>query len=416
MPQDDHKVIIPIGGEATRLRPLTVEISKAVVRLLNRPLIEFTILELAKQGFKEIIFGARGYWNYRDLLNYFGEGYGFSARYGIKPRVHFKYMPRYESVGNADAVRVSAEYYDINEDFVVVQGDNIFRTDVRKALELHKQKGAFMTIVLKRVENVEEFGVAVVNEEGRILKFVEKPKKEEAPSNLANTGMYVISPEIRKVFKSHDLQEMLKMGRMDFGKDVIPYLIAKGYPVYAYEMEGLWFDVGTPQRYLEAMRTLLTTLDEKDLRAFRVTKDSRIFVQGTSPDSVKRRKRITRMYNQGKLKLEGSVLIGRHCQIGEGTTIEDSNVDNFTIVGKNVRIVRSAIMDMTIIGDYAVIENSIIGRYVEIRSTKNRPTKIINSVIADDVVIEPGTELVNSRIYPHKHINAESKLFDTVLT
>jgi len=68
MSQIDPKVIIPIGGEAVRLRPLTAETSKAVVRLLNRPLIEFTILELAKQGFREFIFGARGYWNYRDLF------------------------------------------------------------------------------------------------------------------------------------------------------------------------------------------------------------------------------------------------------------------------------------------------------------------------------------------------------------
>ncbi|TRM73896.1 nucleotidyltransferase, partial [Sulfolobus sp. B5] len=80
----DVKVIIPIGGEATRLRPLTIETSKATVRLLNRPLIEYTILELAKQGIKEFIFGVRGYVNYRSLFDTFKEGIGFSARYKIK--------------------------------------------------------------------------------------------------------------------------------------------------------------------------------------------------------------------------------------------------------------------------------------------------------------------------------------------
>jgi Nucleoside-diphosphate-sugar pyrophosphorylase involved in lipopolysaccharide biosynthesis/translation initiation factor 2B, gamma/epsilon subunits (eIF-2Bgamma/eIF-2Bepsilon) len=84
-------------------------------------------------------------------------------------------------------------------------------------------------------------------------------------------------------------------------------------------------------------------------------------------------------------------------------------VDNFTIIGKHVRIANSAIMDRTIIGDYAVIEDSIIGRYVEIRSSKSRPVRIVGSVIADDVVIEEGTELINSKIYPHKHINAEKQ-------
>jgi len=152
------------------------------------------------------------------------------------------------------------------------------------------------------------------------------------------------------------------------------------------------------------------------LRAVRIAKEARAYVQGTSPDSIKRRKRIARLYKQGRLKLEGSVLIGRHCQIEEGTMIENSSVDNFTIIGKHVRIVNSAIMDRTIIGDYAVIEDSIIGRYVEIRSSKSRPVRIVGSVIADDVVIEEGTELINSKIYPHKRINAESKIYDTVLT
>ena len=416
MQPHDPKVIIPIGGEATRLRPLTAETSKAAVRLLNRPMLEFTIVELAKQGFREFILGVRGYWNYRDLYNYFGEGYGISARYGIKPRIHFKYMPRYESIGNADAVRVSLEYYDVREDFVVVQGDNIFKFDVKKVLEFHKVKGAFMTIVLKPVPNVEEFGVAEVDQNGRILRFVEKPKKEEAPSNLANTGMYIISPDIRKVFKSEEVELMRKNGKMDFGKDIIPYLIAKGYPVYAYVTDGLWFDVGNPERYLDAMVTLLKSLDDKELRAVRISKDSKIYVQGTSPDSKKRRRRIARLFKEGRLKLEGAVLIGRHCSIGEDTYIEDSNVDNFTILGKGVRVYRSAIMDRTIIGDYAVIENSIIGRHVEVRSSKGKPTKIINSVVADDVVIGEGSEIINSRIYPHKHINAESKVYDTVLT
>ncbi|MEM4372948.1 MAG: sugar phosphate nucleotidyltransferase, partial [Metallosphaera sp.] len=107
---EDIKVIIPIGGEATRMRPLTVETSKATVRLLNRPLLEFPILELAKQGVKEFIFGVKGYVNYKSLFDTFKEGIGFSARYRIKPRVHFKYQPRVDSVGNADSVRINMDY------------------------------------------------------------------------------------------------------------------------------------------------------------------------------------------------------------------------------------------------------------------------------------------------------------------
>ncbi|MEM0092064.1 MAG: NDP-sugar synthase [Saccharolobus sp.] len=414
----DVKVIIPIGGEATRLRPLTIETSKATVRLLNRPLIEYTILELAKQGIKEFIFGVRGYVNYRSLFDIFKEGIGFSARYKIKPRVHFKYQPRVDSIGNADSVRINMEYYDINEPVIVVQGDNIFKLDITKALEFHESKGALMTIVLKKYDaDLSEFGVADVDREYSIKRFVEKPKRrEDAPSNLINTGIYILSPEIRKIFKSKDVSEMYKMGKMDFGKDIIPYLINKGYPVYGYPMSEMWFDIGTSERYLDAMVTLLNNLPDNEIGGVRIDSNRRIFVQGTSPDSIKRRKIIQRKFKQGLIKIEGSVLIGRHCQIGEKTYIEESNIDNFTIIGEGVKIIRSAIMDRSFIGDYTYIENSIIARHVEIKSKEESPVRIINSVIADDVVINEGSEIVNSKIYPHKIINIGSKIHETILT
>jgi len=199
---------------------------------------------------------------------------------------------------------------------------------------------------------------------------------------------------------------------MDFGKDVIPYLISKGYPVYGYVTESLWFDVGTPERYLDAMKTLLSTLEERDIMAKRVDESKRIFVQGTSPDSIRRRNVIVNKYKRGRLKVEGSVLVGRHCQIGNNVYLENSTVDNFSIVKNNARIVRSAVMDRAYIGEGVVIEDSVIARHVEIRGG----ARIIRSVIGDDVVIEAGTEIVNSKIWPHKTINANSKIHDTVLT
>ncbi|MBP1357670.1 MAG: NDP-sugar synthase, partial [Sulfolobus sp.] len=338
------------------------------------------------------------------------------ARYGITPRVHFKYQPRYLTVGNADSVRVCMDYYDINEHALIAQGDNIFFFNMQDIINYHMNKGALMTIVLKPVENVEGFGVAKLKGDNRIEYFVEKPKKEEAPSNLANTGIYVISPEIRKIFQSDDINKFISMGKMDFGKDIIPYLINKGYPVYGYMTNDIWFDIGTPDRYLDAMLVLLRTLDEDYLNAKRINKDVRLFVQGTSLDSIKRIKIIERMYNEGKIKVEGSVLIGRHGQIGEGLYVEDSAIDNFSIIGKNIRVVKSSLMDRVLIGDNVAIENSIIGRHVEIKSSESKPVRIINSIIGDDVIIEEGSEIVNSKIYPHKIINTFSRIYDSVIT
>lgn len=246
---------------------------------------------------------------------------------------------------------------------------------------------------------------------------MEKPKRpEDAPSNLINTGIYILSPEIRKVFKSDKMLEMLKQGKMDFGNDVIPYMIDRGYPVYGYVTEDLWFDVGTPDRYLDAMITLLRELPDKEIEGMRIDKDRRIFVQGTSPDSVRRRNIIRNKYRKGKISIEGNVLIGRHCQVNEGSHVENSTIDNFTILGKGVKVINSSVMDRVFLGDGTIVENSIIGRHVEVRSSLGKPVKIINSVIGDDVVIMAGVELIRSRVYPHKIVNEGSKMNDTVLT
>ena len=408
------KAIIPVGGEAVRLRPLTVENSKATVRLLNKPIVEHAIVQLAKQGVKEIIFGVRGYVNYRSLFDYFKEGIGFSARYGIKPRVHFKYMPRYESTGNADAVRACLEYYDIKEDFFVVQGDNVFFFNLKRILELHKKKRALMTVVLKKAESVEGFGVAVLKK-GKIVEFVEKPSPESAPSKLINTGIYVVSPKIREIFRSSEFEPMIREGKMDFGRDVIPYLIRSGQKVVGYVTSSTWFDVGTPERYLVAMKVLMKKLGARGLNAVRIKKDKNIYVQGTSPDSRKRRAVIKSMYESGELELEGEVLIGRHASIGSGAYIAYSNVDNFTVIGKDVRIEGSAVMDRSYVGDFAVIKDSILGRHVEVRSSKEKPTRIEGSVIADDVSVGEGSELINVKVNPHKKISPMSRLYNVYL-
>lgn len=416
MDLSDIKVVVPIGGEATRMRPLTIETSKATVRILNRPLIEFSIINLARQGVKEFIFGVRGYINYKSLFDNYKEGIGVSARYKIKPRLHFKYQPRIDSVGNADSVRINMEYYDINEQTLVIQGDNLFNLDLKDFLQHHVSHGGIMSIALKEVEDVRDFGVAVLEKNTmKIDRFVEKPRPEEAPSRLANTGIYMLHPKIREVFKDRELVKMRKEGHLDFGKDIIPFLISRGYSVYGYDYKGMWFDVGTPQRYLEAMLTLLTSIPEEDFLAERIDPERRIFVQGQSPDSVKRRNNIKRKFKDKEIIFENNVLIGRHCQIGPGSYITDSVIDNFSILKSDVSVIKSSVMDRTFIGEGAYIENSVIGRHCEIRSTKEDNVKIIDSVIADNVIIEEGTTIIRSKIYPHKTIQAHSRIEDSTI-
>jgi NDP-sugar pyrophosphorylase family protein len=404
------RVIIPVGGKATRLLPLTAETSKACIRLLNRPLIDFSLLPLARQGIRNFIFGVKGYTNYRDLHDYFESGYGFSARYDIKPRVHIKYQPNVDDLGSADSANINMEYYNVQDPVFAVQGDNIFDVNVKELVDFHQKKGAVMTIALREVENVEGYGIADINKEMRISRFVEKPSPKEAPSDLANTGLYMVSPEIRKIFKEKGVKQIMKeQHRLDFGYDFIPYLISTGRPVYGFTLEGSWYDVGTPRRYLEAMRDMLEG-KFASLTDFggRIGEEKRIWVQGESSESMKRRQEILKKIKQKEIEVEGSVLIGRHCKIGDGVRIVNSCIDNYTQIGKGVEIENSAVMDRVIVGDKTQVKESIVGRHVTVSSSSRKPTKIDSvSVIADDVIIEEGCILTATKIYPHQYVRGE---------
>ncbi len=404
------RVIIPVGGKATRLLPLTAETSKACLRLLNRPLVEFSLLSLASQGIRNFIFGVKGYTNYRDLYDYFESGVGFSARYNIRPRIHIKYQPNVPDLGSADSARINMDYYDLSNPVFAVQGDNIFDIKVKNLIDFHKEKCAALTIVLREVDNVEGLGIADIDKDGRIKQFVEKPLPKDAPSNLANTGLYVLSPEVRKIFREKGIQQIIKeKNRLDFGYDFLPYVISSGRPVYGYKLKGSWFDVGTPKSYLEAMKNLLdggfSTLNDF---GGRLNKDTPIWVQGESADSEKRRQEIIQKIKQKKIQIEGAVLIGRHCQIEDGVRIVNSCIDDFTRIGKNAVVANSAVMDRVIIGDNAEIYDSIIGRHVAVNSSCEKPTKITAvSVVADDVTLEEGCSLSTTKIYPHQTIRGE---------
>jgi len=398
--------------------PLTAEVSKACVRLLNRPLIEISLLTLARQGIRNFIFGVKGYTNYKSLHDHFESGIGFSAKYGIQPRVHIKYQPNIEDCGSADSARINIEYYDVKDPVFAVQGDNIFDIDLEAILSSHKRKGAFMTIGVMPVKNVTGYGIAEIDKDMHISRFVEKPRPKEAPSNLANTGLYLISPEIREVFKERKIQDMIRKNkRLDFGYDLIPYIVESGRAVYGYVLDGAWYDVGTPERYLEAMRGILHG-QLRSLREFegRISDDATVWVQGESVESMRRRMEIVRKIEEGRIEIEGSVLIGRHCQIMDGARIVDSCIDNYTWIGRNVTIERSAVMDRVIIGDNVEIKDSIIGRHSTIKSSSTNPTRILQtSVVSDDIVIEAGCQLTATKIYPHRHVPKQD-LYGKVLS
>jgi len=397
----DLVCFIPVGGQAKRLRPLSHDVSKPCVRFLNRPLIEFSMIALAEQGVRNFIFGEMGYTNYSNLFDQYGEGIGFSAKYRIEPRIHIKHQPNLDDAGSADSYRINMEYYDIRKPVIVVQGDNLFSFDLNDFIRKHEERNALMSIALIRVKNVEEYGVADVDPDMRIKRFVEKPQPNQAPSNLANAGIYLLSPELRSIVNGEEVMRIRnERERLDFGYDLIPYLVDKGFPVYGYEIP-IWFDVGSPEKYLEAMLNVLKGALDIRITEERIVPGKNIWVQGYSEESIRRREEIVRKYNENKLGLEDAVLIGRHTRIGDYSKIMDSSIDNFCIIGEHAVIERSAIMDAAKIGDYAGISDSIIGRKVIVESSKEKPALVESfSTIGNSVRIREGCRLINTRVNP----------------
>lgn len=394
------KALIPVGGLGTRLYPLTVETSKAMIRFANKFLIDFIIHLLALEGVEEFYLGVSGYTNYKTLHDHLGSYFKVHLGRSKFKIVRIRYQPNVETVGNAHSVRALLEYYEIKDPVVIVQCDTIASFDVKDMSEYHEEKKAFMTIALKDIHDPQElrhFGVAVLTPDGLIRGFIEKPKDLSlAPSNLVNTGIYILSREMINYLLSDEFNEMIKRGLGDFGMHVIPRLIERGEIVAGYKLRGFWFDVGTPERLLQASLYAVRNFDGVLLDVETEYKGLRL--QGRSKQSKMRHIEIIERIVRGDVSVSGDILLGRHTSIGARVRLEDSVIDNYVIVGDDSSIKRSIIMDRCIIKGRTVIEDSIIGRHVTI----GLGVKIHNSVVGDNVVIEDEVVLSNCKVWPHR--------------
>lgn len=394
-------VIAVVGGEGTRLYPLTLQHPKPLVSMCGRAILSRTFEAIANQGFREFILAGKGIRNTLFIKESFKEGEGFSRRVGLTPPAKFRYQPKYSDRGNADALRFCMEFYDIKKDVLVVGGDHILDITLKNIIRFHRSKDALVTICLHELDekkDISPFGVVELESDGRIRRFVEKPKNEAAPTRLINTGIYVFSPKIREV-----LGDMVGES-MDTGGDLLPYLCANNYPVYGYVCEGYWADVGTPEALLKTTQDILhgklsrikfsgkqTTIKEA---IFSTTKtDNRNWIHSSTLRNIERLDKPPKIGN--------NVHIGEHCIIEEDVTIESSCIGDYCKVGKGSKITGSAVMDFTNIGKNVKLNSCIVGRYSAIKnnSTIDRDLDVevhegshdLTPVIGEGVVIEEGS-------------------------
>ncbi|HPF44286.1 MAG TPA: NDP-sugar synthase [Syntrophomonadaceae bacterium] len=323
------KAMIMAAGVGSRLMPLTVEVPKPMIPMANRPLMESIVNLLKEHQFDDVI--ANLHYHAETISDYFGNGeaYGLSLQYSLEE----------ELKGTAGGVKNCENF--LNETFVVVSGDALTDIDLTALMRAHRSNGALATIALKKVDDVEQFGVVVHNDAGKIKKFQEKPKQEEALSNMANTGIYIFEPEIFKYIPPRQFY--------DFGKQVFPHLVRIKAPFYGTPIEDYWCDVGNINTYRQA---------HKDILAGRVrTKTERIMINGASDAKVLCGENT--MIGKG-VTFSGNIVIGSGCIIQDGARISNCIIWDDTVVGKNSLLRDCVVGSSCNIGEQVIIETGAV--------------------------------------------------------
>ncbi|MDQ2801092.1 MAG: NDP-sugar synthase [Armatimonadota bacterium] len=222
--------MILAAGVGSRLDPLTRAIPKPMVPIVNRPVIEHIVLDLKKHGFTEIMIN----------LHYLGDVIQQALGDGARLGVQISYAQEDKLWGDAGSVKRSQAFFG-GETFLVVGGDDISDIDLTGLMLLHQEKNAAATIATTVVEDPSQFGIVVTDEDGRIARFLEKPKSGSVFSNTANTGIYVFEPQVFDLIPPDTF--------WGFGNNVFPQLLAEDRPLYGFATTSYWQDVGSLQVY-----------------------------------------------------------------------------------------------------------------------------------------------------------------------
>ncbi len=321
------RAMILAGGMSTRLYPLTKQVPKPIVPVAGEPISGHVMRWLSSFGYDEVAINV--FYLAELVQNTFGDG----SRYGVK----LHYLHERELTGSAGALKQMEGWFDGT--FVVVGCDDLTDADLASLVRFHKKRRALASIGLLEVDKVDQYGVVILDDDGRITGFQEKPAKGTEKSKLANTGIYVFEPAIFERIPANTFY--------DFGKQVFPELVAGGLPFYGMELKGAyWRDIGTPEEYRRATEDVLS--GRVHVRGARAT--------GIPPDvSV-----------PGDARIEGDVRIGDGVEIGNQAVIVGPSV-----IGDGVRIGDSAVLERAIvwngasIGARATVRDTIVGeRYV----------------------------------------------------
>jgi mannose-1-phosphate guanylyltransferase len=369
------KAVILVGGEGTRLRPLTCNTTKAMVPILNRPFLEHLIRYLKEHKITDIIL-AMSYLPDR-IQGYFGDG----AELGVR----LTYLTEEQPLGTAGAVKNAEALLD--EPFFVFNGDILTGMDLTAMMRLHRKTKPRISIALTPVDNPTIYGVVETDAKGMVERFVEKPSWEEVTTNMINAGIYIVEPEV--------LSDIPPAKPTMFERYVFPLLLEKGEPILSYPSDSYWIDIGTPEKYLKLHHDLLLGKALSLSSLVDVTEGIQIGSSSTVHPSV---------------EIKGPVLIGESCVIAQRAEIKGP-----AVLGPRCQVAKEATIEGAIlwhnskVGKKAILKNCIVASHSYIQEESQ---VLDNCVLGDNVVVERNNKLAQGiKIWPDKRIEPDTIFF-----
>ncbi|MEK7775052.1 MAG: sugar phosphate nucleotidyltransferase [Candidatus Zixiibacteriota bacterium] len=366
------KAIIMAGGFGTRLRPLTINIPKPMVPIGNLPMMEHVVCLLKRHGITDIT--ALLYFQPEKIRDYFGDG----SRFGV----HIGYVIPDQDYGTAGAVRFALERAD--EPILVISGDLVTDFDLSSAMNWHKQAGSQATLLLTRMDNPLAYGIVITSDEGRIIRFLEKPSWGEAFSDTINTGIYILEPAA--------IQMVPPRTNFDFSQNLFPLMLQRQMGLFGHIMDGYWRDVGNVDEYRNVH------VDLFDGKIDLTFGDS---VQNSGDSTIVKGKDVTIGED---VTISGKVFIGDNVVIENGAQLTDCAIAHNSIIGRSSSVKRSIIWSGTSVGVDAEINSAIVCSRVRVG---DRVMLNEHVIVSDDCTLGlASTVKANCKLWPGKKVDA----------
>jgi len=365
------KAIIMAGGFGTRLRPLTIDIPKPMVPIATIPMMEHVVNLLRKNGFTELI--SLLFFQADEIKNHFKDGRTFGVR--------MEYLQPTEDYGTAGAVRYAESF--IDDTTVVISGDVLTDFNLKEAVEWHREKNSEATILLTRVENPLPYGIVITNDDGRIVRFLEKPSWGEAFSDTINTGIYILEP--------HTIRLIPPKTNFDFSQNLYPLMLSKKMGLYGMITSGYWKDVGNVNEYSRAHEDFLSGHVKLRLGYEKRSMDEAEVYAG---ENVR--------FGEN-LKLKGVVVCADNVTVSDNATLVNSVIGARSRIGERSEISNSVIWSDSQIGAETQLTQTIVCSQASIG---DNVALMDNVIVSDNCSIGNGaTVKANCKIWPGKTVD-----------